>query len=161
MIRRARAALLGLAACAVAAAQAAALGVDPPLADPRLETRAIALHKQLRCLVCQNQSIHDSNADLATDLRRLVRERLLAGDSDREAITHIVGRYGDWVLLDPPFKLATAALWGGPAALILIAAAAVAVSFRRRGRPSAAAPLSPAERARLDRLLEGDREADP
>lgn len=160
MIRRARAALLGLAAWAVAATPAAALGVDPPLADPRLETRAIALHKQLRCLVCQNQSIHDSNADLATDLRRLVRERLLAGDNDREAIAYIVGRYGDWVLLDPPFKLATAALWGGPAALILIAAAAVAVSLRRR-RPSAAAPLSPAERARLDRLLEDDREADP
>ena len=80
---------------------------------------------------------------------------------DPWAIAYIVGRYGDWVLLDPPFKLATAALWGGPAALILIAAAAVAVSLRRRGRPSAAAPLSPAERARLDRLLEDDREGAP
>ncbi len=135
---------------------AGALGVDPPLADPELEARAIALHKQLRCLVCQNQSIHDSNAALARDLRQIVRERLIAGDSDREAIDHVVSRYGDWVLLNPPFKLTTAALWGAPIALILVGGLAVILFLRRSNRQPAAAALSEAERARLDRLLEDD-----
>jgi len=137
---------------------AAALGVDPPLADPKLEARAITLHKQLRCLVCQNQSIHDSNAGLARDLRQIVRERLVAGDSDREVIDYVASRYGDWVLLNPPFKLTTAALWGAPVALILVGGLAVMVFLRRNSRQSATAatPLSDAERARLDHLLEGD-----
>ena len=137
---------------------AAALGVDPPLSDPKLVARAITLHKQLRCLVCQNQSIHDSNAGLARDLRQIVRERLVAGDSDREVIDYVASRYGDWVLLNPPFKLTTAALWVAPVALILVGGVAVMVFLRRSSRQSATSstPLSDAERARLDRLLEGD-----
>lgn len=160
MIQLIRTGLICLAAGIVltTADHAAALGVDPPLADPNLEARAITLHKQLRCLVCQNQSIHDSNAGLARDLRQIVRERLVAGDSDREVIDYVASRYGDWVLLNPPFKLTTAALWVAPVALILLGGLAVMVFLRRSSRQSAtsATPLSDAERARLDRLLEGD-----
>ena len=137
---------------------ALALGIDPPLADPKLEARAITLHKQLRCLVCQNQSIHDSNAGLARDLRQVVRERLVAGDSDDKIISYMVTRYGDWVLLNPPFNLSTAALWGGPIALILFGGLGVGLFLRRSGRRTAPviAPLSDTEQARLDRLLESD-----
>lgn len=135
-----------------------ALGIDPPLADPRLEARAVALHKQLRCLVCQNQSIHDSNAGLAQDLREVVRERVTAGDTDQEAIAYVVHRYGDWVLLKPPFNASTAALWGGPFALILIGGLSVVVFLRRINKKTApaVAPLTDHERAQLDRVLEGD-----
>ncbi len=160
MIHLIRTGLICLAAviALTTADHAAALGIDPPLADSKLETRAITLHKQLRCLVCQNQSIHDSNAGLARDLRQIVRERLVAGDSDREVIDYVASRYGDWVLLNPPFKLTTAALWVAPVALILVGGVAVMVFLRRSSRQSAtsATPLSDAERARLDRLLEGD-----
>ena len=160
MIRRIRTGLICLAAviALTTADHAAALGVDPPLADSKLEARAITLHKQLRCLVCQNQSIHDSNAGLARDLRQIVRERLVAGDSDREVIDYVASRYGDWVLLNPPFKLTTAALWVSPVVLILVGGLAVMVFLRRNSRQSATAatPLSDAERARLDHLLEGD-----
>ena len=154
---------IGLAAAVIALLliplAALALGVDPPLADAKLEARAVALHKQLRCLVCQNQSIHDSNAGLARDLRQVVRERMVAGDSDDEAIAYLVTRYGDWVLLNPPFNLSTAALWGAPIALIVFGSLGVGLFLRRTGRRTApiAAPLSDAERARLDRLLESDR----
>ena len=135
-----------------------ALGVDPPLADPKLEARAVDLHKQLRCLVCQNQSIHDSNAGLARDLREVVRERVTAGDTDDQVIAFFVDRYGDWVLLNPPFNLSTAALWGAPLALILGGGFSVALFLRRSSRKTApiSAPLSESERARLDRLLESD-----
>ena len=135
-----------------------ALGVDPPLADPKLEARAVALHKQLRCLVCQNQSIHDSNAGLARDLRQVVRERVVAGDSDEQAIDYLVQRYGDWVLLKPPFNLSTAALWGAPIALIVFGGFGVALFLRRVSAKTApaSAPLSDDERARLDRVLESD-----
>ena len=87
------------------------VAVDKPLGNPIMEARARAIHKQLRCLVCQNQAIDDSNADLARDLRVLVRERISLGDSDQEILDFMVGRYGDWVLLNPPFKLTTVALW--------------------------------------------------
>ena len=135
-----------------------ALGIDPPLADPKLEARSVELHKQLRCLVCQNQSIHDSNAGLARDLREVVRERVVAGDSDQEVIDYVVDRYGDWVLLNPPFNLSTAALWGAPFALILVGGLSVALFLRRTSRRTvtAATPLTDAERARLDRVLESD-----
>ena len=83
---------------------AGAVAVDKPLDDPALEARAREIHKELRCLVCQNQSIEDSNADLARDLRQLVRERLAAGDSDEEVLSFVVARYGDWVLLTPPVQ---------------------------------------------------------
>jgi cytochrome c-type biogenesis protein CcmH len=122
------------------------------LADPVLEQRARTLSKQLRCLVCQNQSIDDSNADLAGDLRRLVRERLVAGDSDRQIIDFLTERYGDFVLLKPPVEPATWGLWFGPAALLLLGAGGIALHLRRRRRAEPA-PLSAAEQARLEALL--------
>jgi cytochrome c-type biogenesis protein CcmH len=131
----------------------AALAKDAPLADPELERRALDLHKEIRCLVCQNQSIAESNAELAGDLRRLVRERLAAGDGEAEVKAWLAARYGDWVLLAPPLKPVTWALWFGPAALLL--AAGLGVGFwHRRGRKTAPpAPLDAAERRRLDALL--------
>jgi cytochrome c-type biogenesis protein CcmH len=139
-----------------------ALAVDPDevLADPALEARARAISADLRCLVCQNQSIDDSDADLAKDLRRVVRERLVAGDSDREVLDFLVTRYGDFVLLEPPFKPSTWLLWLGPLAIVVAGAAGIAVFVSRRNRPgTAAAPLTAAERARLDALLRSDSEA--
>jgi cytochrome c-type biogenesis protein CcmH len=145
----------------LAAPAFAAFSEDVRLADPAQERRAIDLSRELRCLVCQNQSIEDSNADLARDLRRIVRERVQAGDSDKQIFAYMTARYGDWVLLKPPFKLRTAALWAAP--LVLLAAAGLGVwLFYRRGgnRPSQpVAPLSPSERARLDALLAKDGEA--
>lgn len=138
--------LFGLAGAALAQI------VDPPLADPALEARAIELHKQLRCLVCQNQSIHDSNAELARDLRVVVRERLAAGDTDQQAVQYLVARYGDWVLLRPPLKPATLLLWLGPLVILLLAGAGVTV-FLRRTPGEAPAPLTDAERARVRELL--------
>jgi cytochrome c-type biogenesis protein CcmH len=131
----------------------AATSPDEMLADPALEQRARALSKQLRCLVCQNQSIDDSNADLADDLRRLVRERLKAGDSDQQIIDFLTARYGDFVLLKPPVEPATWGLWFGPAALLLLGAGGIALHLRRRRRSEPEA-LSPAEQARLETLLE-------
>ena len=138
----------------------AATSPDEILPDPALEARARALGKELRCLVCQNQSIDDSDADLAKDLRRVVRERLVAGDSDREVLDFLVTRYGDFVLLEPPFKPSTWLLWLGPLAIVVAGAAGIAVFVSRRNRPgTAAAPLTAAERARLDALLRSDSEA--
>lgn len=124
--------------------------------DPVLEARAREIGKELRCLVCQNQSIDDSNADLAKDLRRLVRERLVAGDSNQAVKDYIVVRYGDFVLLKPPFKPITYALWLGPGLFLLLAGAGVAVFLRRQSRraPTAEAPLDDDERRRLDSLLD-------
>jgi cytochrome c-type biogenesis protein CcmH len=147
---------------ALAAPPIAAVEPDEVLADPALETRARELSKLLRCLVCQNQSIDDSNADLARDLRILLRERLSAGDSDDEAIRYIVDRYGDFVLLEPPMKVTTYLLWYGPAAILGGALLGLVVFYRRRrtaaARPSAVAPLSDAEQARLKDLLGGRSE---
>lgn len=126
--------------------------VDPPLEDPVLEARAIELHKRLRCLVCQNQSIHESNAELARDLRIIVRERLAAGDTDEQAVQFLVDRYGDWVLLNPPFKPATLLLWLGPLVILLVAGGA-AFAYLRRSPGESPELLSDDERRRLDRLL--------
>jgi len=124
------------------------------LADPALETRARNLSKELRCMVCQNQSIDDSEAPLAHDLRVLVRERLQAGDSDAQVIDFLVARYGEFVLLRPQFAWHTAALWGLPPAALLIGVVAIVLVVRRRRLPPAEAPnLSPAEEARLTELL--------
>ena len=127
--------------------------VDPSeqLADPVLEGRARALSQELRCQVCQNQSIDDSNAPLAADLRRLVRERLQSGDSDPQVLDFLVRRYGDNVLLRPPLRRDTALLWFGPLALLVAAAVTLAIQARRRrARPApAAAPLSPEEEAQI------------
>jgi cytochrome c-type biogenesis protein CcmH len=136
-----------------------ALAVEPDevLDDPALEARARELSKELRCLVCQNQSIDDSNAELAKDLRVIVRERLVAGDSDQAVIGYLTERYGDFVLLNPPMKPTTYALWYGPAAILAMAAAGVAVFTVRRRRDRAAVeavPLSEEERRRLASLLE-------
>lgn len=112
---------------------------DEVLDDPVLESRARALSSEIRCLVCQNESIDDSNAQLARDLRLLVRERLVAGDSDQQVLDFLVARYGDFVLLRPPFNAATALLWFGPA-LVLVLATAIIVLRTRRPRPVAGHP---------------------
>jgi cytochrome c-type biogenesis protein CcmH len=135
------------------AGSAAAFQVDKPLPNPAQEARAQALGHEVRCLVCQNQSIADSNAELARDLRRIVRERIAAGDSDGQVLDYLVARYGDWVLLEPPFKASTLALWFGPPAL-LAAAALGAILWRRRQAGPAEAPLSEDERRRLAALIE-------
>lgn len=127
---------------------------DEMLADPVLEERARDISKHLRCLVCQNQSIDDSNADLARDLRILVRERLKAGDTNEEVIGFIVARYGDFVLLKPPVKDETLPLWLGPFALVLLGAIVIALYYARR-RGASPPPLSADERKRLDELLGG------
>ena len=133
---------------------AAAHAVEPSemLKDPALEARARAISQELRCLVCQNQSIDDSNADLAHDLRVIVRERLVAGDSDQQVKDYLVARYGDFVLLDPPFRARTLILWLGPAALLAFGAIVIAIVLRKR-RSEAPAPLSEDESRRLARLL--------
>jgi len=135
---------------------ALAIVAGESLDDPVLEARARDIGKGLRCLVCQNQSIDDSNAGLAKDLRRLVRERLVAGDSDQAVEDYIVERYGDYVLLKPPFKPITYALWLGPGLMLLIAGWGVVVFLRRQSRrsPVAEAPLDDDERRRLDSLLD-------
>ncbi len=133
-----------------------ALAVQPGeiLADPKLESRARDISAELRCLVCQNQSIDDSDAALARDLRMLVRERLKAGDSDIQVRDYLVARYGDFILLKPPFKMETLLLWLTPFAVLLVGAAAlIAFSRRRRSEPVAAQALSEAEKHRLQTLL--------
>ncbi|MEQ8267678.1 MAG: cytochrome c-type biogenesis protein CcmH [Parvibaculum sp.] len=138
----------------------AALAPSERLADPALEARARDLSKELRCLVCQNQSIDDSDAELAQDLRRLVRERLAAGDSDEEVLDYIVARYGEFVLMTPRFEPATWVLWLGPL-LILLTGGAIAVVFLRRNRARGGEPrLSEAESARLAALLRDDDAAE-
>jgi cytochrome c-type biogenesis protein CcmH len=129
------------------------------LSDPALEARARTISKELRCMVCQNESIDDSDAPLAHDLRVLVRERLKAGDSDQQIINFLVSRYGEFVLLRPRLSWHTALLWGTPPVLVLLGIIMIVVVERRRGAMSAqTAPLSltPAEEARLAQLLRGD-----
>ena len=136
-------------------APALALQPDEILKDPALEARAREISKELRCLVCQNQSIDDSDATLARDLRILVRDRLKAGDTDTEAVDFIVERYGDFVLLRPPFKNSTLILWIGPGVIFLLGIIGVTLWHRRRRDAVAApvAPLSADERNRVDALL--------
>src|SRR5713226_6004151 len=139
---------------------ASAVQPDEILSDAALEARARVLSKELRCMVCQNQSIDDSDAPLARDLRILVRERLQAGDSDQRVIDFLVARYGEFVLLKPRFSAHTALLWLGPAAILLIGAIGllmVARRYQRRARSGLAIPteaeLTPAEEARLSEIL--------
>ena len=144
--------VLGFLAC-LAPLPVWAVQPDEVLSDPKLETRARALSTELRCLVCQNQSIDDSAAPLARDLRLLVRERLTAGDSDAAVRQYLVARYGDFVLLKPPFKSETLLLWMTPPAVLLVGGigALLARRNRRTGRDSQ--PLDEAETTRLDTLL--------
>src|SRR3984893_9059064 len=122
---------------------AAAVQPDEILKDPALEGRARALSRDLRCMVCQTQSIDDSDAPLARDLRLLVRERLTVGDSDPQVVDFLVARYGEFVLLKPRFEWHTAALWLTPAVALIAGAIAMAAAIRRRRNASAAAaPLS-------------------
>jgi cytochrome c-type biogenesis protein CcmH len=128
---------------------------DEILKDPALEARARALSEGLRCLVCQNQSIDDSNAPLARDLRLLLRERLTKGDSDEQAVEYIVSRYGDFVLLKPRFDASTMLLWIGPFAILLLAATIIIYRRKHRSQAIEGRALSPEEREALDRLMRG------
>lgn len=141
-------------------APAGAVEPDEILADPRLEARAREISAELRCLVCQNQSIDDSSAPLARDLRLLVRERLKSGDSDKAVLDYVVQRYGEFVLLRPPFGVATVLLWLAPF-LLLVAGGYLAVRQMRTAadpnvRGGQEAPLSPEEARRLDEILKRD-----
>ena len=129
-----------------------AVEADEMLKDPALEARARALSQTLRCMVCQNESIDESHAPLARDIRVLVRERIAAGDSDVAVREYLVARYGEFILLEPRFKPATALLWGLPILVLLIAAVKIVIAFARRRAP-APAPLSAKEKHRLDALL--------
>jgi cytochrome c-type biogenesis protein CcmH len=150
MIRR----LLYPAALLVWLAGPAALAFEPAerLADPALESRAEALGRELRCLVCQNESIEESEAGLAHDLRLLIRRRLAAGDSNRQVLDYVVARYGIFVLLDPPFAPVTWLLWLTPP-LLLLGAGGVLVSRGRRRPAPEPPPLSAEERARAAQML--------
>jgi len=144
--------LMLLLATIASLSPAQAVRPDEMLADPALEARAREISRELRCLVCRNQSIDDSDADLAHDLRVLVRERLKSGDSNEQTIGFVRARYGDFVLLRPPFAIGTALLWGGPLLVLLLGAFAVARLYRRRDVP--VPPLSAEERQRLSAVLE-------
>lgn len=148
MIRR----LLLAAALLVAGTAADAVEPSERLPDPALEARARTLSQQLRCLVCQNQSIDESNADLAHDLRMVLRKRLAAGDTDKQALDFIVARYGVFVLLDPPFHPTTYMLWLGPPLLVFgIGTLLIARARRRTEREQP--PLTEEERSRAAALL--------
>jgi len=145
-----------LALLLLLAGPAFAVQPDERLADPVLEGRARALSRELRCVVCQNESIDESNATLARDLRLLLRERLAGGDSDAAAVAFLVARYGDFVLLRPPLRADTWLLWFGPFAVLVLGAAVTVLALRRRAAATVPPPLSAEEQARLDRLLRGD-----
>jgi len=138
---------------AALALPARAVTPDEMLKDPALEARARVLSQDLRCMVCQNQSIDDSEAPLAHDLRVLVRQRLEQGDSNKQVLDYIVARYGDFVLLKPPFKLETLLLWGLPPAALLAGIIALVLAARRRRAVETTPPaLSESESARLAAL---------
>ena len=149
MPRLAAALALLLAAAPVAAKEAA-----PAAQDPALEQRMMTLAEELRCLVCQNQTLADSNAPLAEDLRNQIREQLRKGSSDREVVDYLVARYGDFVLYRPPLKATTLLLWFGP---LLLFAIGFAVLFRRllRRRSAQEIAMSAADRSRAEALLAG------
>ena len=152
-----RAAALGLLALLVPAVSGAVMPGEQ-LADPALEARAREISRDLRCQVCQNQSIDDSNAPLAADLRRLVRERLQRGDTDAQVLDHVVARYGDYVRLTPPLRRDTVLLWTAPALILAAGVLGIAIGLRRRARAGVpeAPPLTDEERRALRRLVGGD-----
>jgi cytochrome c-type biogenesis protein CcmH len=131
---------------------------DEMLADPHLEARAREVGQELRCLVCRNQSIDDSDADLAHDLRVLVRQRIKAGDSNAEVIAYVRSRYGDFVLLKPPLEISTVLLWGGPALILLLGGVALFRFYRRPIAPPPA-PLSRDEERRLAVMIDPEQGA--
>ncbi|HXT09112.1 MAG TPA: cytochrome c-type biogenesis protein [Roseiarcus sp.] len=148
-MRRLRLILLAL----IVAAPAFAVQPNEMLKDPALEARARALSAQLRCLVCQNESIDESDADLARDIRLLIRRRIVEGQSNPQIRAFLVSRYGDFILLKPPFKLSTALLWFSAPLAFLAGALGVWAAIRRR--PAPPAPLSADEERRLAELGEG------
>jgi cytochrome c-type biogenesis protein CcmH len=141
---------------AIAAPFAAADEAKPTEQDPVAAARAVKLSEQLRCLVCQNQTIAESNAELAVDLRRQVREQIAAGKSDAEIVDFMTSRYGDFVLYKPPLKATTVLLWAGPALLLLVGIAVLVRVLRTRRPLAEEPPLTPAERDRAARLLAGE-----
>lgn len=147
---------LALAVALILAPLAAgAISPDEMLPDPAQEARARGLFDELRCVVCQSESIGESNADIARDLRMLVRERIVAGDSDAEAIAHIVERYGEFVLFRPPMTAENMPLWLAAPLFLVFGAAMVATVMRRRARESRRPPvlMSEEEQARVDALM--------
>jgi cytochrome c-type biogenesis protein CcmH len=151
-----RAALVALALL-LAPLGASAVQPDEVLPDPALEARARAITRELRCVVCRSESIDESNADIARDLRLLVRERIVAGDSDAEVLDFVVDRYGEYVLFRPPFTWGNAALWLAGPALLLLGGGLAFGFIRRRARTAGPPrpPLTPEEVARLDELTRG------
>lgn len=147
-----RCALTALLLALAVVTPACAIEPQEQLSDPALEARARVIGQELRCLVCQNESIDDSNAGLARDLRTIVRERLKAGDSNDQVLSFVTARYGDYVLLRPPLRAGTLVLWFGPAVLLVVAI--VAMTLRRRRTKAEPAPLSSEEDGRLARLLD-------
>jgi len=147
-------ALLALGAALPLAAVAA--DAVPTAQDPVAASRAVKLSEKLRCLVCQNQSIAESNAELALDLRRQIHEQIAAGKTDDQIVEYMVARYGDFVLYQPPVKTTTALLWAGPGLLVLLGFLILARTLRARRRLAAEPPLSAAEHERAARLLAGD-----
>ncbi len=139
---------------AFASAPAVAVQPDEVMKDPALETRARALSEELRCLVCQNQSIDDSDAPLARDIRILIRQRIKDGESNDAVRAYLVSRYGDFILLRPPLKPETLLLWLSPA--LVLGAGVAAALFARRRAPRATAALTAEEEARLAALTGGD-----
>lgn len=152
---------LSLFVALLVSAHAWAVEPNEMLSNPILEARARAISKQLRCMVCQNESIDESQAPLAHDLRVLVRQRIVAGDSDAQVINFLVARYGEFILLKPPLSWNTLALWGGPPALLVLGILMIVVVERRRrtaGGPvsAGAGELTAAEEARIADILHGD-----
>jgi cytochrome c-type biogenesis protein CcmH len=155
MISLRRILLLSIVLAGVAPSLARAVQPDEILPNPKLEARAREISAGLRCLVCQNESIDDSKAEFARDVRLLVRKRLKLGESDEQVRSFLVKRYGDFILLKPPFDLETAFLWGMPA--LVLAAGGMALLFGlRRLESTPPAPLSQAERDRLAAVLDAD-----
>jgi cytochrome c-type biogenesis protein CcmH len=154
---------LGAAVLLVALSLSAAHAVQPDevMADPTKEARARELSRELRCMVCQNQSIDDSEAPLARDLRLLVRERIAAGDSDSQVIDFLVARYGEFVLLKPRVERQTLLLWAVPPLVLITGAIALWLQARRRAtRAGAQPPLTPDEEKRLSKLMAGEAARD-
>jgi len=150
--------LLGIVCATLIAGPAMAVLPEEQLADPALEARAREISQELRCVVCQNQSIDDSDAPLAADLRAIVRERLIAGDTNEEVMAYVVARYGNFVLLKPPVDVQTLLLWGAPLLVLIPGGLGLALYLRRRNRAGGVAPvpLSAEERRALSTILKAD-----
>lgn len=152
--------LIAVALLALVSVTALAKEAAPAADDPVLEKRLMALAAELRCLVCQNQTLADSPAELANDLRNQIREQMRQGASEQDVIDYLVARYGDFVLYRPPLRATTLLLWSGPAILVLIGVVLLLRTLRRRRRRAPEAPLAEAARARVEALLGPNRETE-